>query len=27
VDRDAELVRAPTAEGRYTVFPVRFDNL
>ncbi len=27
VDRAAELVRAPTAEGRYTVFPVRFDNL
>jgi cytochrome P450 len=27
VDRDRQAVRAPTAEVRYTVFPVRFENL
>jgi cytochrome P450 len=27
VDRDSEAVHAPTAEVRYSVFPVRFENL
>jgi cytochrome P450 len=27
VDRETRAERAPTAEARYTVFPVRFDNL